>query len=80
MPPPPTAGPPALLPRPRRLDLDGTARAPAGGTRRTRVDPSLPAQGYRLRIAADGEVHVDHADPPGAFYAEQTLGQLADER
>ena len=79
MPTPPPAGPPALLPRPRRLDLDPSALAPAGGARRSRVDPSLPAQGYRLRIATDGEVHVDHADPAGAFYAEQTVAQLADE-
>lgn len=42
-----------------------------------RIDPSLPAQGYRLTIAADGEVRIDAADDAGHFYAEATLAQLA---
>jgi hypothetical protein len=39
------------------------------------ADPSLPAQGYRLRITEAG-VAVDAADAAGAFYAAATLAQL----
>ena len=72
------AGAPALLPRPRRFDLDDATRVPSGGPRHTRVDAALPPQGYRLRIDPGGEVFVDHAAAAGAFYAEQTLAQLTD--
>jgi hexosaminidase len=65
---------PQLLPRPRRVLLSETERAPA-------AEPSvsgargLPAQGYRLNIAADG-VRLEAADPPGEFYGRRTLDQL----
>ncbi|HLI53274.1 MAG TPA: glycoside hydrolase family 20 zincin-like fold domain-containing protein [Acidimicrobiales bacterium] len=64
----------ALLPRPRRVRLSGTERVLAA---EPTVSPAhgLPAQGYRLNIAADG-VRLEAADPPGEFYARRTLAQL----
>jgi hypothetical protein len=38
-------------------------------------EPSLPAQGYRLRIEAD-RVRIDSADDAGTFYGRATLTQL----
>jgi hypothetical protein len=63
-----------LLPVPRELELAGEtvpARPPAHS-----VDPSLPAQGYELRIDRDG-VALIAADDAGRFYGEATLAQLA---
>lgn len=67
---------PLLLPRPRRLDLDRRARTTVVGAPSHRLDPSLPAQGYRLRIDPAGAVEVAAADAAGRFYAETTLAQL----
>lgn len=39
-------------------------------------DPTLPNQGYRLRIAPEA-VHIDAADAAGAFYGRATLRQLS---
>ncbi len=63
-----------LLPVPRRVELtdDLVTAAPAA----RRLDPSLPAQGYELRIAADG-VDLVGGDDAGLFYGEATLTQLA---
>ncbi|HEY3702419.1 MAG TPA: glycoside hydrolase family 20 zincin-like fold domain-containing protein, partial [Acidimicrobiales bacterium] len=63
-----------LLPRPRHLALGDelvACRPPA-----TRVDSSLPAQGYELRIDAEA-VHLDAGDDAGVFYGDATLDQLA---
>lgn len=40
------------------------------------ADPSLPPEGYRIEIGADGAVHVAAADESGSFYAAATLAQL----
>ena len=63
-----------LLPVPRSLDLTGDAvpNRPA----RKRTDPSLPTQGYVLRIDDSG-VDLAAADAAGTFYGEATLAQLA---
>ncbi|HEX2851068.1 MAG TPA: glycoside hydrolase family 20 zincin-like fold domain-containing protein [Acidimicrobiales bacterium] len=63
-----------LLPRPRSVALTGArveARPPAAVR-----DPSLPAQGYRLRISGGG-VTIESSEPAGEFYARATLDQLA---
>src|SRR5207248_1378741 len=63
-----------LLPRPRHMDVGdelASSRPPV-----TRTDPSLPAQGYELQIAADS-VHLTGADDAGIFYGRATLDQLA---
>jgi hypothetical protein len=59
---------------PRRVDVDERTLVPAGELRIT-IDDTLPDQGYRLRIGADG-VDIDAADDAGAFYAGCTLDQL----
>ena len=62
-----------LLPVPRALELAGEtvpSRPPAH-----RVDASLPAQGYELRIDRNG-VDLTAADDAGRFYGEATLAQL----
>jgi len=41
----------------------------------TTSDPTLPSQGYRLRIAPEA-VHIDAPDAAGAFYGHATLRQL----
>ena len=63
-----------LLPRPRVVDV---------GDRRTtnrvvseRIDPSLPAEGYELRIRDEG-VELIAGDDAGRFYAHATLAQVA---
>ena len=43
---------------------------------RRRDDPSVPAEGYRLEISTEG-ISVISSDAAGAFYALQTLKQLA---
>ena len=63
-----------LLPRPRHLDLGDalvSARPPVATLHR-----SLPAQGYELRIDADG-VQLRGGDDAGLFYGRATLDQLA---
>ena len=63
-----------LLPVPRVLELSG-ATVPARPPRR-RVDATLPAQGYEVRIDRDA-VRLAAADEAGFFYGEATLAQLA---
>jgi hexosaminidase len=63
-----------LLPRPRHAAL-GDELVP-GRPPATRTDPSLPAQGYELQIAAE-DVHLTGADDAGIFYGRATLDQLA---
>ena len=63
-----------LIPVPRTVLLTDElvpARPPA-----RRIDSSLPAQGYTLRIDHDG-VDLSGADDAGLFYGEATLAQLA---
>ena len=64
-----------LLPVPRHVDLEVhtvVAREPRVALGVT----GIPAEGYRIRIANDGAVTIDAADPAGAFYAGATLVQL----
>ena len=63
-----------LLPVPRTLEL--TAALVESRPPSTRLDPSLPAQGYTLHI---GPVAVElvGADEAGLFYGAATLTQLA---
>jgi len=44
-----------------------------------RADASVPSEGYRLDVTPDGIV-VTSSDAAGAFYARQTLRQLAETR
>ena len=62
-----------LLPRPRDLSLGDElvpSRPPVAD-----LDPSLPAQGYELRIGRD-VVHLAARDDAGLFYGRATLDQL----
>jgi hexosaminidase len=63
-----------LLPVPRTLDL--SAELVENRPPTTRLDRSLPAQGYTLRIGADS-VDLVGADEAGLFYGAATLAQLA---
>ena len=45
------------------------------GDATTRIDPSLPPQGYRLTVTPDG-ASIIGADPAGVFYGQCTLAQL----
>ena len=58
----------------REIDLLRAGVAAAKVTYET--DAALPAEGYRLKVSADGVV-VASADPAGRFYALVTLEQLA---
>ncbi|HEY3724310.1 MAG TPA: glycoside hydrolase family 20 zincin-like fold domain-containing protein [Acidimicrobiia bacterium] len=65
-----------LLPVPRHVDL--LDRTVAAGEPRVHVGAGgLPAEGYAITIGDDGDVSIDAADAAGAFYAHQTLAQLA---
>ena len=67
----------ALVPAPREQAWrDGTCVFADGDVRNVR-DAALPPEGYRLDIEPGG-VTVASADDAGAFYARQTLRQLAD--
>ena len=63
-----------LIPMPRTVGLTGPAVRLHPAERR--IDPSLPAQGYVLRIEPSGVTLVG-ADQAGLFYGETTLAQLA---
>lgn len=63
-----------LFPRPRLLLEKGTGPAP-GFEVRTRVDPSLPEEGYTMGVEPDG-VTIVHRDDRGLRYARATLEQL----
>lgn len=41
------------------------------------TDSSIPAEGYKLKVGEDG-ITIASSDSAGAFYAQQTLIQLAD--
>ena len=67
-----------LLPRPRSASFDGRGVTVAAPDRPpiANVDPSLPAQGYRLSIGEDA-VELVGADAAGVAYGRATLAQLA---
>lgn len=65
---------PLLVPAPRELDLSGR-RLPDDGAVTVVVDPSLPPQGYELRLT-ESSVSLHHADDAGRRYGRQTLVQL----
>ena len=66
----------ALVPAPRQMELrDGTCAAETRIEERT--DASLPKSGYELTVA-DGGVTIVSSDADGAFYARETLKQLAE--
>src|SRR4051794_19903454 len=66
---------PTLLPVPRESDL-GTETVAAQEPRITVGATGLPAEGYAVRITADG-IALDATDAAGAFYGRATLTQLA---
>ncbi|HET8929151.1 MAG TPA: glycoside hydrolase family 20 zincin-like fold domain-containing protein, partial [Acidimicrobiales bacterium] len=66
---------PPLFPRPRRLEGYDESLAARIVTPTITRDPALPAQGYELRIDADG-ARLTHADEAGRRYGEATLAQL----
>ena len=63
-----------LLPRPRFADLGD--RLVANKIANERIDATLPAEGYELRVDDDG-VDIVAGDEAGRFYAQRTLSQLA---
>src|SRR5262245_48085252 len=75
-----------LLPQPRRLSREAGALAlgpggtiPASAGPDERIDAGnagLADEGYRLRVTQTG-VTIEARDRAGAFYARQTLNQLA---
>ena len=72
---------PALIPHPRSVKFgDGAfllnAKALAADCMAVTRDPSLPKEGYSLSVRTDG-IRAAAADDAGAFYALQTLRQLA---
>jgi hypothetical protein len=64
-----------LLPVPRAVELTSTTVVPAEPVERL-GGAGLAREGYRLRIAPDGSVTVDAADPAGAAHARSTVRQL----
>ena len=66
---------PTLVPAPREAKWSG-GMCPASAVV-DRQDASIPKEGYRLEIDADG-ITVTSSDAAGAFYARQTLRQLAE--
>ncbi|TDV55273.1 beta-N-acetylhexosaminidase [Actinophytocola oryzae] len=65
-----------LLPRPVRVTAgQGTLVVNEPPVPTVSTDATLPAEGFRLTVTADG-VGIDAADQPGAFYATQALRQL----
>lgn len=72
---------PVLVPAPRQMTVwEGSYAVPADSVEAVAVretrDASLPPEGYRLMVTTGG-VSVASADAAGAFYARQTLKQLA---
>ncbi len=71
----------SLSPAPREVaQRDGffTAAEDADGVKASfSTDASIPKEGYRLVISQTG-ISVASSDPAGAFYARQTLRQLAE--
>ena len=72
---------PALVPAPRHMKVGNGVYAVKAKSFTDIVvhathDKSLPPEGYRL-VVTTGGVSVASADAAGAFYAHQTLRQLA---
>jgi hypothetical protein len=75
---PPSPGDPAaphLFPRPRRLAVTGVGPAVDHCPVSEVHDPSLPAEGYLLRVDDHGAT-LAHADDAGRRYGRATLDQL----
>ena len=73
----------SLIPAPQKMmRLGGCFTLPAGGKAEEiavrNVDRSLPREGYRLRISADG-IEISASDADGEFYAQQTLKQIVEQ-
>lgn len=66
---------PLLLPRPRSIEVPAGARPVPARPVEERIDPSLPPQGYRLAVSADG-VRLQAADAAGFRHGRATLAQL----
>ena len=66
---------PVLLPRPRHVRMSADARRVPWRVPEEHIDPSLPAQGYRLQVD-DGGVRLHGADDAGLRYGRVTLTQL----
>ena len=65
----------ALVPQPAKLvETGGTTK---NAEIRYVTDSAVPAEGYRLKVAADG-ITVTSSDAAGRFYAGVTLAQLKD--
>jgi hexosaminidase len=65
-----------LLPRPVRVaPAEGTLRVSAPPSPVVTTDDSLPPEGFRLTISADG-VRLAAGDAAGVFYGRQALRQL----
>jgi hexosaminidase len=62
----------SLIPLPISLKV-GDGSAPRE-TPKVEIDPSLPAEGYRLDVK--DSIHIVAHDDAGVFYAEKTLDQL----
>ena len=69
----------AVVPQPREMRYTGCT-IPADTPVKVVVDPSLPAEGYRLDVEDEGSITIASSDAAGEFYARQTLKQLLDWR
>jgi hexosaminidase len=66
-----------VVPMPQKLtESSGAFVAPTLAVD-TALDPSLPAEGYRIKVTPS-KISVWHSTPAGEFYALQTLKQIAD--
>ncbi|MEV4352808.1 beta-N-acetylhexosaminidase [Nonomuraea sp. NPDC049625] len=70
----PVAIEPGLIPAPVRLEWAGGS-GPFTGVVRTRVDPLLRPEAYRLTVSADG-AEIAGGDEAGVFWGRQTLRQI----
>ena len=65
-----------LVPLPRQVEWQ-EGSCPTNAAVREVADAALPPEGYRLDVRPDG-VRISSSAPAGAFYARQTLAQLAE--
>ncbi len=65
-----------LVPLPRQVEWQ-EGSCPTNAAVREVADAALPPEGYRLDVRPDG-VRIASSAPAGAFYARQTLAQLAE--
>lgn len=72
----PATLPPLLLPTPARLDLLAGDRVSTTTTPVFYDDPSLPSEGYHLRVHEDSGVSIVAATPAGRLHGSRTLDQL----